>query len=123
MSEKHSTLVDSLNEDTLNILASGLVSLEGALNALQQPVPPTLVELKTALALELQLKAKTLPERLDTAQVAQLLNCTRRRVRQLGKEGEIGITRSGRPGRGGSTVFSAQSVWDYLERKREGAPK
>jgi phage terminase Nu1 subunit (DNA packaging protein) len=52
---------------------------------------------------------------MTTKQVALLLNCSTRRVCQLGKEGAIKLLHKGGRGRGNSNLYDSQSVFSYRD--------
>lgn len=114
-------LTGSLDEDAVQLLVSGLQSLEGALNALQQPLPEGLGELKEILFLQKQLLAKSPAAPLTTDQASLVIGCSSRRVRQLGEQGHIKLVRRGRRGRGHANLYDAASVYTYLDRDRHAA--
>jgi len=116
-------LAEVLTEKSIQILASGLMSLEGALKALQQPLPEGLDELKEALSRQREVLALSSSAYLATQQVALLLNCSPRRVRQLGQQGYIKLVRQGGRGRGRSNVYDAASVYTYLDSMVSGVAK
>ncbi len=108
-----STYMESLTEEKIQILISGLASLEAALNALQQPVPRSLEELQRTLSLQLKPVQESFKDHLSTREVALILGCSHRRVRQLGQEGRIKLVRQGHRGRGHSSAYDTETVVAY----------
>jgi hypothetical protein len=116
-----STYMESLTEEKIQILISGLASLEAALNALQQPVPRSLEELQRTLSLQLKPAQEPFRDRLSTREVALLLGCSPRRVRQLGQEGRIKLVRQGHRGRGRSSAYDTETVLAYARETSSNA--
>jgi len=116
-----STLVESLTEEKIQILISGLASLEAALNALQQPVPRSLEELQRTLSVQLKPAQEPFKDRLSTKEVALFLGCSPRRVRQLGQEGRIKLIRQGHRGRGRSSAYDTETVLAYARETTSNA--
>lgn len=112
------SLTAFLTEERVRLLVSGLQSLEGALNALQQPLPEGLGKLKQVLFLQRDILASSPVIHLTTAQVSLLLGCSTRRVRQLGRQGHIKLLQQGRRGRGRSNLYGAASVYEYGDRDK-----
>jgi len=109
-------LTGFLTERRVQLLVSGLQSLEGALSALQQPLPEGLGELKQVLFLQQQVLASSPDAPLTTNQASLLLDCSPRRVRQLGQQEQIKLVRQGGRGRGHSNLYNAASVYAYHNR-------
>lgn len=111
-----------LTDEKVDLLLSGLVSLEGALNALRQPVPSMLNELKKGLS-ETRLKpVEQLKNVLSTKEAAERLNCSVRHVRYLAKIGRIHLLVQGKVGRGRSSLYDARSVEAYaVDRQKKEA--
>jgi hypothetical protein len=111
-------LAGFLTEERVQLLVSGLQSLEGALNALQQPLPEGLGELKEVLFLQKQVLGSSSNAPLTTAHVSLLLGYSARRVRQLGQQEHIKLVRQGERGRGRSNLYDAASVYTYRDRNK-----
>jgi hypothetical protein len=112
--DKLSSFAEFLTEERIQLLVSGLVSLEGALGALRQPIPPILGELKVALS---QTEAPQQPfgEEITAEEAAALLKRSPRRVRQLGQERRIELAKQGERGRGHFNTYKTESVLAYRE--------
>lgn len=115
-----SPLAGFLTEEGVQLLVSGLQSLEGALSALQQPLPEKLGELQQALFLQRQVLATSPDAPLTTNQAALIIGCSPRRVRQLGRQKRIKLVRQGGRGRGRSNLYDAASVYAYRDRDQGG---
>jgi hypothetical protein len=116
-----SILIESLTEEKIQILLSGLASLEAALKALQQPVPRSLEELQRTLSLQLKPAQEPFKDRLSTREAALMLGCSPRRVRQLGREGRIKLIRQGHQGRGRSSAYDTETVLAYARETLNNA--
>ena len=105
--------------DQVDVLLSGLISLEGAFIAVKQPVPKIIGELRIGLTEAMQ-GITVMPKReLTTKEAAEQLRCSVRHVRHLGKQGRISLVMHGDVGRGRSSIYVAQSVEAYaVERQR-----
>jgi hypothetical protein len=115
-----SPLAGFLTEEGVQLLVSGLQSLEGALNALQQPLPKGLGELKQALFLQKQVLATSPDAPLTTNQVSLIIGRSPRRVRQLGRQRQIKLVRQGGRGRSHSNLYDAVSVYAYRDKNQGG---
>lgn len=105
-----------LTEARIEILVSGLASLEGALRAIQQPLPVGLSELRAELHRQKEALALAAGHDLTTKAVAVLLNCSPSRVHQLGKQNLIRLVCRGGRGRGHSNLYDGPSVCRYLDQ-------
>lgn len=111
-----------LTDEKVDLLLSGLISLEGALNALKQPVPPALSELKNGLIGTRQKPVEKHKPTISTKEAAELLKCSARHVRYLAKAGRIHLLVQGTVGRGRSSLYDAQTVEAYaVDRQRKEA--
>jgi hypothetical protein len=117
--DRISSFADSLTEERVQLLFNGLVSLEGALSALQQPIPPTLGELKAALS-QTETPPQPLGEEITAEEAAALLKRSSRRVRQLGREKLIDVAIHGNRGRGHSSKYKTESVLAYRDAISRG---
>ncbi len=111
--------ITNFTVDQMNLLISGLVSLEGSLAALKQPIPKTLGDLKAGLTGARQSQVIHPKSALTTKEVADLLKCSVRHVRHLATIGRIHLLEHGEVGRGRSNMYEAQSVSAYaIERQK-----
>jgi hypothetical protein len=109
----------------VEILIGGLTSLEGALKALQEPIPSDLPELKAHLASYLVTISQSLANPMTTSEVATFLACSRRRVLQLGEQGRIKLVRRGHRGRSprgssNESLYDRESVISYASESSQG---
>jgi excisionase family DNA binding protein len=117
------SLLGRLSAEEAHLLLSGLISLEGSIAALRQPVPPVLANLKVRLEQAIDRPEEKTQRALTTQDVARQLNCSVRHVRQLAKQGRIRLLKQGTIGRGRSSLFDPQSVEAYLPHRRRKATK
>ena len=101
----------------IKTLLNGLTSLEGALNALREPLPEGTVELRSLLLNQERMLSQTHAEVLTTQEVAALFDCSLRRVRQMGLAKEIQLVKQGRRGRGFSNLYDAKSVKVFKKQR------
>jgi len=111
------TITDSFTPNQINLLLQGLRALEGALNAIEQPKPEQMDELKEILNNDLELTRLLENSTLSTKQVAKILHCSEKRVHQLAAKNEIQIVENGKKGRSYTTLFMAASIKNYAIRK------
>jgi hypothetical protein len=102
------------------MLISGLTSLEGALGAMREPIPPDLRKLKARLEKYLATISQPLAEPMPTGEVATFLACSRRRVHQLGEQGHIRLVHRGRRGRSNESLYDRESVISYGSKSSQG---
>lgn len=108
-------MLDGLSKEQIDLLISGLVSLEGALGALSLALPDNNIEeLKMLLAQNAELLDKLQQEKMTTGEVAQALECSERYVLKLGDGKQIRLASKNR-GRGCSNLYYAESVRNFLE--------
>ena len=105
-----------LTKKHVELLLTGLVSLEGAIEAIHQPIPTEVDDVRKALQDYRNRLDNLSKETLSTKEVAQILGFSARRVHQLGRKNSIRIVRLGKKGRGRSTVYDAESVRQYTEK-------
>jgi len=105
------------SEEQIFMLLQGLTALEGALQAISQPLPGQLHELKGKLRAELSTLERDESETLTTEQVAEILQCTGKRVHQLASSGAIKVAQVGKRGRGYSSLFYRDSVREYMTKR------
>lgn len=113
------TIEDSFSPHQINILIQGLHALEGALNAIEQPLPDQMLELKNILRNDLESQKALASITLTTKQAAQILHCSEKRVHQLASNNEIQIVENGKKGRSYSTQYTASSIKEYAIRKTQ----
>jgi hypothetical protein len=113
------TIDDSFSPRQLQILLQGLLTLEGALKAIEQPLPDQMNELKEILNTDLESFSTLENITLTTVQVARILHCTIKRVQQLASEGEIKVAEVGKKGRSYSSHYFANSVKEYAVKKAQ----
>lgn len=104
--------------EQLRILFQGLVTLEGAIKAIDLPVPEQIVNLKGKLRGELQSISELNAPTVTTDQVARFLGCSGKRIHQLASEGAIKIAQIGKKGRGNTTFYFTESVKEYASKKK-----
>ena len=105
--------------DQMDLLISGLISLEGSLTALNQPIPKTLGDLKSGLAGARQKQPDNPKNTITTKEAAELLKCSDRHVRHLATIGRINLLERGEVGRGRTNMYDAKSVSAYaVERQK-----
>lgn len=109
-------MLSSLTPQQFDLLLDGLASLEGAIKALEEPPPESLVKLRKLLSHE----AKSVKRNwnkprntLTTREVAALLHCSIRNVAELHRQKKIALARRGRRGRGRSSLYKMDSVLAY----------
>lgn len=105
--------------DQMDLIISGLISLEGSLTALNHPVPKTLGDLKSGLTRAREKKSETQKSVLTTKEAAEILRCSIRHVRHLAKIGRIIMLEHGNAGRGRSNLYEASSVTAYAKERRK----
>jgi len=99
------------------VLLQGLSALEGALTAIEQPLPDQLQKLKGTLRAELDTHSLAESIMLTTEQAARRLGCSGKRIHQLASKGVLKIAQAGKKGRGYSTLYFKYSVKEYAIKK------
>jgi excisionase family DNA binding protein len=102
-----------LNTDQITVLIQGLVVLEGSLRASEIPLPPCLDDLKSLLSAQRNTLEAREENTMTTSEVADYLGISERYVSKLAKKGEIDTAELGKPGRGYSHRYYADSVQAY----------
>ena len=107
----------AFSDEQIFVLLQGLNALEGALKAIEQPLPNQLHELKGKLRAELDSFSDNESTTLTTEKVARILRISGKRVHQLASKGSLKIAQCGRKGRGYSTLYFMDSVKEYAMMK------
>ena len=106
-----------LSTDQLAVLMQGLVVLEGSLQALESPIPPCLGGLKSLLAARIRALEERRDSTMTTAEAADYLDLSERYVLKLAKHKEITVAELGKPGRGYTNRYYADSVQEYKNKQ------
>lgn len=108
----------AFSKEQVQILLQGLSVLEGALQAIDQPIPDPLRDLQGILKAELSSISALGNSTLSTEQVASVLGCSTKRVHQLAAKGMIKVIHRGKKGRGNSSLFGTESVRAFKSSKK-----
>lgn len=109
----------TFSKEQVQILLQGLSVLEGALQAIDQPIPDPLRDLQGKLNAELRSMTALGSSTLSTEQVATVLGCSIKRVHQMAANGLITVAHRGKKGRGYSSLFTAESVRAFRASKHK----
>lgn len=102
------------------LLLNGLKTLEYVLRSLGHPLPEDIAPLEQDLQQKIRILTLPRSDCLTIEQVADELDLSPRYVLDLGKKGHITPVHQGKRQRGDASVYTAESVREFQEKRRHG---